>query len=153
MRRIYGSYSDIYRQFAEGRADAGMGYMSGVIPIAAVLELAAGTELRWLTMDPEKLKAAGIVPMTIPPGTLPHQDGPLVVAQRGLNVLAGSVELSDEQAYEVARLLHRELAFVADLVPVMRRNLAEPASLAVSSDPFPYHPGAARYWREAGFLK
>ena len=45
MRRVYGSYSDIYRQFNEGRAEAGMGYMASHIPIAAILELAASSEV------------------------------------------------------------------------------------------------------------
>jgi hypothetical protein len=153
MKRVYGSYSDIYRQFNEGRADAGMGYMAGYIPIAAILELAAGTELRWLNLDGDKLKAKGIVPVTVPAGKLPHQEGPLVVAQRGLNVLAGTTALADDQAYEVAHLLHKQIATIAELVPVLRSAIAEPAQLAAASDPFPYHPGAAKYWREAGLLK
>jgi TRAP transporter TAXI family solute receptor len=153
LKRVYGSYSDIYRQFSEGRADAGMGYMAGYIPIAAILELAASTDLRWLNLEGEKLKAKGIVPVTVPAGRLPHQEGPLVVAQRGLNVLATTTSLTDEQAYEVAKLLHKELATIAELVPVLRSTISEPASLAAASDPFPYHPGALKYWREAGFIK
>jgi uncharacterized protein len=153
MKRIYGSYSDIYRQFDEGRADAGMGYMASYIPIAAILELAAGTELRWLNLDGDKLKAKGIVPVTVPAGKLPYQGGSLVVAQRGLNVLATTTALTDDQAYEVARLLHKQLATIAELVPVLRSTVADPAPLAAPGDPFPYHAGAAKYWREVGFLK
>jgi uncharacterized protein len=153
MKRAYGSYSDLYRQFDEGRADAGMGYMAGFIPIAAILELAASTELRWLDLDAAKLKAKGIEPVTVPPGKLPYQDGPLVVAQRGLNVLAGTTSLTDDQAYEVARVLHKELGTIAELVPVLRTSLTDPAALAAPSDPFPYHPGAEKYWRGAGLLK
>jgi uncharacterized protein len=153
MKRVYGSYSDIYRQFNEGRADAGMGYMASYIPIAAILELAAGTEIRWLNLDDQKLKAKGIVPVTVPAGKLPHQDGPLVVAQRGLNVLATTTSLTDDQAYVVARLLHKELATIAELVPVLRSTVSDPAPLAAPGDPFPYHAGAAKYWREVGFFK
>ena len=153
MKRVYGSYSDIYRQFDEGRADAGMGYMAGTIPIAAILELAAGTELRWLNLDPAKLKAKGIVPVTVPAGKLPYQDGPLIVAERGINVLATTTALTDDQAYAVARVLHKEIATIAELVPVLRSTVADPTPLATSGDPFPYHDGAAKYWREVGFLK
>jgi TRAP transporter TAXI family solute receptor len=153
MRRVYGSYSDIFRQFAEGRVDAGIGYMSGFIPLPSILELFASTEVRWINMDPAKLRAGGINPITVPAGTLPFQDGPLVVAQRGLNLLGGTSAMSDEQAYEVARTMHKDLAVMAELVPVLKSNVANPASLAQATEPFPYHPGAAKYWREQGFMK
>ncbi|MBM3601303.1 MAG: TAXI family TRAP transporter solute-binding subunit [Alphaproteobacteria bacterium] len=153
LRRVYGSYSDIYRQFAEGRVEAGIGYMSGFIPLPSILELFASTEVRWINLDPEKLKAAGINPVTVPPGTLPFQEGPVIAAQRGLNLLGGTTALTDDQAYEIARILHRELAMIADLVPVLKSNLANPPSLAQQTPPFPYHAGAEKYWREQGLMK
>jgi hypothetical protein len=153
MKRTYGSYSDIYRMFSEGRVDAGLGYMSGFIPLPSILELFSSTEVRWINLDADKLKAAGIVPITVPAGTLRYQEGPLVVAQRGLNLLGTTAALADDQAYEVARVMHKELANIAELVPVLKSNLANPASLAQDTEPFPYHPGAAKYWREAGFMK
>lgn len=153
MKRTYGSYADIYRMFGEGRVDAGLGYMSGFIPLPSILELFSGTPVRWINLDGEKLKAAGIVPIVVPPGTLPFQEGPLTVAQRGLNLLGTTAALADDQAYEIARVMHKELANIAELVPVLKSNLANPASLAQGTDPFPYHPGAAKYWREVGFMK
>jgi TRAP transporter TAXI family solute receptor len=153
MRRAYGSYADIFRMFAEGRVDAGMGYMSGFIPLTSMQELFASTPVRWIDLDAGKLKAGGINPLTVPAGTLPFQDGPLTVAQRGLNLLAGTTALGDEQAYEIARVLHKELTAIAELVPVMRSNLADPTTLALGTEPFPYHPGAAKYWRDAGLMK
>jgi TRAP transporter TAXI family solute receptor len=153
LRRVYGSYSDIYRQFEEGRVDAGIGYMAGYIPIAAILELASSTELTWLSLDADKLMKAGIVPITVPPGKLPYQTGPVVAAQRGINVLAGSSELTDDQAYKVAEQLHKQLPAIAELVPVLQSVMPSPSSLAGPTDPFPYHPGALKYWKDVGFIK
>jgi TRAP transporter TAXI family solute receptor len=153
LERFYGSYSDLYRQVGEGRYDAGIGYMSGFIPIAAIQELAAGTDIRWIGWDAEKLKANDIVPVTVPANTVIGQTEPFVAAQRGLNLFATTDKLSDEAAYELAKTLHQELEFIAELVPALRANVSDPATLVQPTTPFPYHPGAERYWREAGILK
>lgn len=153
LNRFYGSYSDIYRQVGEGRYDAGMGFMSGFIPIAAIQELASGTEIRWVGWDAEKLRTAGIVPVTVPADTVVGQTEPFVAAQRGLNLFATTDRMSDDAAYELAKALHQELAAIAELVPAMRANLGDPSTLVQSTEPFPFHPGAERYWREAGLLE
>jgi TRAP transporter TAXI family solute receptor len=153
LERFYASYADVFRQLAEGRVDAAMGYTSGFIPLPAIQELLASTEVRWLGWDPDKLRANGIVPVRVPGGTLPGQDDEIYAAQRGLNILAGTDDLSDEQAHELARVLHQRMPEIAELVPALRANLNEPTSLAQSTGPFPYHPGALAYWRDAGPMK
>lgn len=153
IKRFYGSYSDIYRQLGEGRYDAGMGFMSGFIPIAAIQEMASGTDIRWLGWDAEKLKADGIVPVTVPADTVVGQAEPFVAAQRGLNLMAATDRLSDDAAYALAKSLHEHLKEVADLVPALKANLADPSTLVQPTEPFPYHPGAERYWREVGLIK
>lgn len=153
LDRYYGSYADLYRQLGEGRFDAGMGYTSGFVPIAAIQELASSTDIRWISFDADKLRAADIVPITIPAGTLPNQDEAVVVAQRGLNVFAGTDDLTDDQAYELAKQLHTKVEAIADLVPVMRANVTDTSLLALPVAPFEYHPGALKYWKEVGLAQ
>jgi TRAP transporter TAXI family solute receptor len=153
LSRVYASYADLYRQVGEGRFDAAMGYTSGFIPLPAIQELAATTELRWIGWDAEKLKAANIVPVTVPAGTLPGQTEEIVAAQRGLNILAATTELTDDQAYDLARTLHKRLDEIAELVPALRANKMDMTTLAQPVAPFEYHPGALKYWREAGLMK
>jgi hypothetical protein len=153
LGRYYASYADLYRQVGEGRFDAAMGYTSGFVPLPAIQELAASTDIRWIGWDAEKLRAQDIVPVTVPADTLPGQTEPFVAAQRGLNILAATTDLTDDQAYELAKTLHTRIKALSELVAALRANLVDPTTLAQPVAPFEYHPGAEKYWREVGLVK
>jgi TRAP transporter TAXI family solute receptor len=153
LDRSYASYADLYRQVGEGRFDAAMGYTSGFVPLPAIMELASSTDIRWIGWDADKLRAAGIVPVPVPANTLEGQTEEFVAAQRGLNILAATTDLTDEQAYELAKALHTGIADLAELVPALRANLVDETTLAQPVAPFQYHPGAEKYWREVGLMK
>jgi len=54
--------------------------------------------------------------------------------------------------YEVTKLLHQNLDNLADEVRYFKYAQANPAVLTKDID-VPFHPGAVRYWKEAGLWK
>jgi hypothetical protein len=153
IQHVYASYADIFRMLGEGRVDGVVGFTSGFKVPASIQELSSSKRLRWISMDAGKLAAVKIEPITFPPGSLPGQTEPVVAAKFGLVALAATKDMSDAVAYSVAKAIHQNLKKLTELQPALGQAVSEPATLAADTDPFPYHPGAQKYWTEAGLWK
>lgn len=136
----------------DGKADI---FMNARFPgDALVKDIASKRDLLWIDADPEKIKKAAAVwdfkLTTVPKGAYPFMDKDYPAILQWSSVLAGS-HVSDETVYKFVRAIaegHERVrkihASLGDFSPqVMVRN---PSGL-------PFHPGAARYYKEKGLVK
>lgn len=150
LDRVYASYADIFRLTGEGRVDASVTWTSGFKLPVSVQELASAHDLHWLPMRREALEGAGLHVVDFPAGSIPHLDEANVAPKYGLVSIATTTDMSDDTAYALVKVLHEKFEQFSELQPAIREAGANPQTLTASSDPIPYHPGAIRYWKEAG---
>jgi hypothetical protein len=81
------------------------------------------------------------------PGSYPGQDTEVATLSTP-NLLVVRADMSEELVYDLTRALYAVRAELASVHPAARHLSAE-YTLAVS--PIPLHPGAVRYFVEAGY--
>lgn len=82
-----------------------------------------------------------------PSKTKPFVPGPMKIAAFDSYLNAGR-RVGDGDAYRMAKALHENWAQLQKDYPPLRGTKQE--RLAPANNPVPFHPGAARYYREAG---
>jgi len=124
--------------------------LAGTVPVPAIADLAKTVPLHYLSLthaELVKVLAAddSLVEDTIPKGTYPGQDEPVVTVALPTGVYT-TTAMTDRTAYEITK------AFWSQKWALGQRNppwsLVTPASLATLG--IRLHPGALRYYREAG---
>jgi TRAP transporter TAXI family solute receptor len=126
----------------------------GFLPTAEVTDIARSRPLLWISGEPDKIKAAAsrwsYDMLTVPKGVYPFvaQDDFTIVQWNA--VLAGA-HVPDETVYKFVKAL----ADNTDRMRSIHPSLAQFAIDKVMRNPtsVPYHPGAERFYREAGALK
>jgi TRAP transporter TAXI family solute receptor len=136
----------------DGRIDAF--FFSAGLPNAAVMELAAtpGVPVRMLSdgdLAPRLSAAHGPLygVLDVPADTYKGVPAARVTIVR--NLLMARCDLTEDLAYRITRLLFEKKADLAAVHPAARD--LDPARSSVA--PVPVHPGAIRYYREAGAWK
>ena len=153
LDKVYMSYGDAFRLLGEGRVDASITWSSGFKLPPAVQELAASKKLRWLPQSRQGLIDAKLEVVEFPAGSLPHLTADQVAPKYGLVAIATTKDMSDDTAYAIVKTLHKRFDQFAQLQPAIQEAGANPETLTANTDPVPYHPGAIRYWKEAGLWK
>ena len=126
----------------------------GFLPTAAITDVARGRPLLWIEADPAKIKAAagrwGYDSITVKKGIYPFVTKDETTIVQWNAVLAGA-HVPDETVYKFIKAMADNQARVRSIHP----TLAQFAIDKVSRNPtaVPYHPGAERFYREAGVLK
>ena len=126
----------------------------GFLPSADIADAARSRPVLWITGDPAKNKAAAErwqnAPITVPKGTYPFMTQDDVSVALWNSVVAGA-HVSEETVYKFVKALAQNEARVRAIHP----SLAQFSIQKVHGNPtqLPYHPGAARYYREVGLLK
>ena len=118
---------------------------AGSFPAPNVLEAAATTKIRLLSMSDEQVAATGGQRLVIPAGTYAGIDVDTVT--NSLPVAAyGTVRMDEETAYRLTKAfwtqkdaMSRSSRWWGGVTPELLATMAAPV-----------HPGAARYYREAG---
>jgi hypothetical protein len=133
---------------------AGMNTPAGV-PVSAVTQAAAalGNRMRILDFTDEQLAKvndyAGVELWTrydIPPETYPGQSKEIrTIAQP--NFLAVRADVDEEAVYLITKTIYENLGFLQGIHQATKAMALEKA---IAGLPFPLHPGAARYYKEAG---
>ena len=144
------SSQDRYRFLAEGRIDAALAWTVGTKLAAIIEEYASANEAVWAKTDKAALEEAGFTVFAFAPGSLPGLDFENYGPSLTMSALATTDELPDDTAYEIVKTLHENIEQVVLLLPAVQAAVENPAVFTSSSDPFPYHPGAIRYWKEVG---
>jgi uncharacterized protein len=124
------------------------------LPAAQITDIARTRPLLWIAGDPGKIKQAadrwGYGTMVVPKGVYPFVTHDEVTIVQWDAVLAGA-HVPDETVYKFIKALADNQARVRSIHP----SLAQFSIAKVSRNPtrLPYHPGAERFYREAGVLK
>ena len=148
---VYGGYGPAADALQNGQVK-GLGAPAGV-PTGAISQLfaSAGEGVKMLNFTAEELAAADggrelWTPYLIPAGTYPGQTEDInTVAQP--NFLATNADLPEENVYLITKAIYENLAFLQAIHPATKVMALESA---IAGLPVPLHPGAARYYQEAG---
>lgn len=138
------------RVLQEGRADAVPTGLNTALSLQVDSALPQG--IRYLTMGREESRLPAIMPGSRVETVEPDEsgvgvDGPIRVSVVG-DYLNASVHMSDELAYEIVKTIHESWeALRRDHVQL--RSVA-PEDIVPDELTHPFHPGAIRYYREAG---
>jgi TRAP transporter TAXI family solute receptor len=134
----------------EGRADAvpiGLGTALGLQANAALSD-----GIRYLSMGRDEARLSEIMPGTRIVSVTPESGvigvpEPIRVSSVP-DMLNTGVHMSDDDAYAIIRALHTHWDELRTEVSQLASQSA--ADIAPADNMHPYHPGAIRYWREAG---
>ncbi len=138
------------RMLAEGRADAVPTGMNTALSMQVDSTLPGG--VRYLTMGqdearlPETMPGVRIV-TALPDETTSGVEGPTRVSWVP-DYLNTGIHMSDDDAYRIIRTIHENWEELRSAYVQMRTTPAE--AVAPADNLHPYHPGAVRYFREAG---
>lgn len=145
------SYGDSAGALLDGRIDGAA--MPGGLPVTAVTQTFAADEARasLLAITDAQIKAADAglglwSRRTIPVGTYPGQSEALPSMAQP-NILAVRADVGEAAVYEIIKTVYNHLDFLADIHPATKAIAIE---TALAGLPFPLHPGAVKYFREAG---
>jgi len=144
--------ADIVSMLRDNRADITIDHVS--VGQAATSELALTTAIRFISLSTEvqnKLVNTGFARRTIEPGTWARQNYPVVAVSAPLTLLV-SKDMDEEVAYRITKaIIENKAAMVA------ANNALEVFDPATAWQPdkvqIPLHPGAERYYREAGTMR
>ena len=148
---FYGGYGALADAMQDGKADL-IGTPAGV-PVGAVTKLfsARPGEVTLLGFTEEQARQAdgGMelwTPFHIPAGTYPGQDKDVMTIAQP-NFLAVRADVPEEDVYLITKTIYDNLGF---LQSIHKATTAMALDKAIAGLPMPLHPGAARYFREAG---
>ena len=147
----YVGYNPSAEGFQNGNIDA-VNPAAGA-PVGAMTRLAAavGDEVQILNFTDEQIARANAglelwTPYVIPAGTYPGQDADVrTIAQP--NFLAVNVDVDEEAVYQITKAVYENLGFLQNIHPATKAMSLE---AALAGLPLPLHPGAQRYYEEAG---
>jgi len=118
------------------------------------LQMAQRNELEFLELPKDLLdnwaKAANYEVRNSPPGILPGLEGRSIpsLAKNG-SVVYGRADMPDDFAYTLAKALDEH----QDLFPWTHMNWSYNWRTVWKAFGVPLHPGAAKYYREVGYMK
>ncbi len=147
IKPSYLPYSDGFSQLGDGNVDAAVA-LSGY-PAAAVLEASTLNELRFLEMDKETFD--GLLEqypyysrIYIPAGTYGNDEKIAVLGVR--NMLICRADMDEDDVYEITKALYDNLDKLKEINTTAQQIDEE----TVSETSVPLHPGAQKYFDEAG---
>lgn len=148
---FYGGYGALASAMQDGKADL-IGTPAGV-PVGAVTKLfsARSGDVTLLGFTEEQAKRAdgGMelwTPYLIPAGTYPGQDKDVTTIAQP-NFLAVRADVPEDDVYRITKTIYENLGF---LQAIHKATNAMALEKAIAGLPMPLHPGAARYFTEAG---
>lgn len=123
---------------------------SSGLGVAFIKDLAATMDITIVSVPTEVVEAVGApyVPSFIPAGTYEGQDEDVTTAAIG-NVLVTHAGVSDELAYQMTKLMFENLDRLKASHAAAGGINPEAAVMGLT---IPLHPGAERYYKEAGLL-
>ena len=156
IKPVYAGMSDLYTQLGDGIIAATPGIVAGLSPIPGALRLHAEKGAAYFGPEPsavEKLlkQLPYMTKLTIPKTTPTFSKDIQTVDIGGPHLYVRS-DADEELVYKVTKLLHQNLGNLASEVRYFQYAQADPAVLTKNIN-VPFHPGAVRYWKEAGLWK
>jgi TRAP transporter TAXI family solute receptor len=126
----------------------------GFLPTAEIADIARGRALVWIGGEPDKIKRAaerwGYDTLKVPKGVYPFVgEDQLTIVQ--WNAVVTGPHVSEETVYKFIKAMAENRDRVRSIHPSLAQFSVE--NVFRNPTALPYHPGAARYFREAGVLK
>ncbi len=148
----FGSITDQVNMMKDGQIDS-MVLVSSV-PAAGVLDLATSRDMKLLPiLDAEFAELRESNPgwqrTSIPANTYPGQDQEVPSAGFRMHMMANCSNVSEETVYLITKALAERGAELAAVTRLLEGFNVEAMAIEVG---VPYHPGAARYYSEAGLM-
>lgn len=147
----YLSINDSVAQMKDGQADCFI--VSTSLPASAILELATGRKVRMIPLEAEVIEEmrginAGYLEYTVKPGDYDFVTEDVPTLATSLHIAASS-EMSEAAVYAMTKTLVENYQDIT-VVHVMFEGLT-PEQMAKDLG-IPLHPGAQRYYEEAGLI-
>ena len=137
----------------DGKADVFMNARN--LGDALVKDIAGKRELLWIDGDQATVQKAADTfnnrADMVPAGTYPFMEKPYPTVRMWVALLAGS-HVSDETVYKYVKAIAENEARVQSIGGSLKTAFARD-KMATNPAKLPLHPGAARYYKEAGLLK
>ncbi len=143
VRLIEAELSNAVPALKDGRID---GFATaGSWPAPNVVEAAASVAVRVLSMSEDQVARTGRTAIVIPAGTYPGQEEPILTTSLPVGAYT-TTRMDEEAAYALTRLYWESKQAMAESGPWWQGvTFADLATLGA-----PLHPGARRYYEEAG---
>jgi uncharacterized protein len=142
------SYSDAVTQVQDGHL---VGFALGTtIPASAVMDLASARDIKVLDLS-DQLDAMrkinpGYTLVNVPKGTYPKIDRDVKVIGYATHIVA-SCKLPEDTVYRMTKAMSERVGDMSQIVSAMKgldaKGMAEDIGV-------PFHPGAAKFYKEAG---
>ncbi|UOQ94556.1 TAXI family TRAP transporter solute-binding subunit [Halobacillus shinanisalinarum] len=159
----YGLEEGDYEAYEEGFGDAKSKLQNGTIdasfavvgvPSSTTDELAAATnEVNFLDIEGEALKKvtenSQYEAYTVEPGTYEWQDEPVQTVTAMALLLASKDQVSEDLAYKMTKTLYEQ----AGEMTIAQAKLITNDSALTGAKDLPLHPGAEKYFKEAGIIE
>ena len=148
VKMSFVSYTDSVTQMQDGHAVAFT--LGTTIPSGSVMDLAAARDIKLLDMtdmygDMRKINP-GYTLVTVPKGTYPKQDKDVKVIGYATHIVA-SCKLPEEMVYNMTKAMAANISNMA----AVNKAMTDLTPKAMAEDiGVPFHPGAAKFYKEAG---
>lgn len=146
------SYNDAAALLQDGHAQVFT--LGTTIPASSVMDLASSRGITMVPVSDAEVAAmkkinAGYVKGTIPAGTYPKQDKDVPAIAYSAHFIA-SCKLPEDKVYAVTKAMATQIADMAAINKAMAKMTPKDMAEDIG---VPFHPGAAKYYREVGALK
>jgi TRAP transporter TAXI family solute receptor len=125
----------------------------GFIPSSDLEDVSRSVDLIWLSMDKEKVQAVADE-WNLFTGTVTPEDHDFIAQKeptiRWPSDMIVNPDMPEDDVYRIAKAVFENKDKIQDIHPAMKDFSAEQA--VRSGDRVPLHPGAERYYKEAGVL-
>jgi uncharacterized protein len=157
IKRVYAGFSTMANQVRDGLLDV----FYGTLGQPAVTELAASRDVVYLKWDPKAVERLDkevpyLLKMTVPAREMPRGsfegDEYLTVDHTG-PYLVVRPDMPEADAYLITRAIFGNVQKLARDYAQLRRIAKEPHFAVQPVGDIPFHPGAIRYWKEAGLWR
>jgi len=151
LKVSFASYTDSVGQMQDGHAQVFT--LGTAVPYGAVMELASNREIRLLDLSAQHEAMRKINPgytlVTVKAGTYPKQDKDVKVIGYATHIVA-SCKLAEDRVYAMAKAM----ATNAKDMAAINKDMATLTPAVMAEDiGVPMHPGAAKFYKEAGAIK
>jgi len=148
VKMSFVSYTDSVNQMKDGHATAfGLGT---TIPAGSVMDVAAARDIKLLdlsgNLDAMRKINPGYTLVNVPKGTYPKQDNDIKVIGYATHIVA-SCKIPAETAYTMTKTIAQN---VGNLQAIVKAISGLDAKKMAEDIGVPFHPGAAKYYKEAG---
>lgn len=138
--------------FISGRADAALLLFRNGEPYPLNMEVEAAMDIKYLPWDPEvnkKMMAlTAATPGVISPDVSPFMNEPMEVYMNPM-ILIVSPDLEEDVAYSITKAIVENVEELKAITPHLRMVAPENVTKGLVAK-FPVHPGAVKYFKEAG---